>query len=143
MIENENSRWIQRFTNFKKAFNQLEMGVNELTKKNPSELEKEGLIQRFEYTQELAWQTIKDFFEFLGERNILGSRDAFQLAVQRGLISLECGEILMQSIKSRNITSHTYNEETAEEIFESINSNFYSAFKEVKEALEKEENERS
>jgi len=137
-----NIRWIQRLNNFKKAFAQLQSGVEEATERELSDLEKEGVIQRFEYNQELSWQVIKDFYDFLGNSTIQGSRDAFQLAVKRGLIDANCGKVLMESIKSRNKTVHTYNEETANEIFQDIINDYYLAFLALKEALEKEQQQR-
>ena len=137
-MSKENIRWIQRLNNFQKAFKQLELGVESATEQELSDLEKEGLIQRFEYSQELSWQTIKDFYEYLGETGIQGSRDAFQLAVKRALINADCGAVLMESIKSRNKTVHTYNEETAEEIFKDIIDKYYQAFSTLKNALENE-----
>ncbi len=133
---NKDIRWIQRFENYKKAFRQLEIGVNFAKKNELSNLEKEGLIQRFEYTQELAWKTIKNFYEYIGETGIQGSRDAFRLAFNRGLIF--DGKVFMNSIKSRNKTVHTYNEETADEIFHEIIYNYYIAFLELKKSFEKE-----
>ena len=62
MTDNKDIRWIQRLNNYEKAFKQLESGVELATDKNFNDLEKEGLIQRFEYTQELAWKVIKDFY---------------------------------------------------------------------------------
>ena len=138
-MDTNNIRWVQRLSNFKKAFKQLENGVEEATERELSDLEKEGLIQRFEYNQELSWQTIKDFFEYLGETGILGSRDAFQIAVKRNLIDVACGKVLMESIKSRNKTVHTYNEETANEIFHNIIDDYYQAFLTLKNTLEKEQ----
>jgi len=132
----QNIRWIQRFNNFKKAFEQLEKGVKLAVSSELSDLEKEGLIQRFEYTQELAWQTIKDFYEYLGETGIQGSRDAFQIAFNRGLI--ENGKVFMETIKSRNKTVHTYNEETANEIFKEIVDEYYKEFLKLKIAFDKE-----
>lgn len=140
MSENNDIRWVQRLSNFKKAFRQLELAVELATEQDLSDLEKEGLIQRFEYTQELAWQTLKDFFEFLGESGIHGSRDAFQLAAKRGLVNN--GEVLMASIKSRNKTVHTYNEETANEIFHEVVDQYYQAFSELKTTLEQEQETR-
>jgi nucleotidyltransferase substrate binding protein (TIGR01987 family) len=72
-------RWIQRFRNYSKALGQLSRFIE---KKELNELEKQGLIQAFEYTYELAWNTIKDYFENQGETGIHGSRDAFRLALQ-------------------------------------------------------------
>lgn len=108
-------RWKQRFNNLKKAYIQLSEAVemDEYT-----DLEREGLIQRFEYTYELAWNTIKDFYEYQGDIDIQGSRDAVRIAFQRGLI--QDGVIWMKMIDNRQRTSHTYNKETAEEIAELI-----------------------
>ncbi|OIR25292.1 HI0074 family nucleotidyltransferase substrate-binding subunit [Bathymodiolus thermophilus thioautotrophic gill symbiont] len=143
-MENKDIRWIQRLNNFKKAFEQLELGVEHVTESNVSlsDLEKEGLIQRFEYTQELAWLSIKDFYEYVGKTDIQGSKDAFQLAIKRGLIDVNHGGALMKSIQSRNKTVHTYNEETANEIFYEIIEEYYDAFLSLKNALEQQQKQR-
>ena len=70
------------------------------------ELEKQGLIQTFEFTHELAWNVMKDYFAWQGNPAITGSRDTAREAFQKGLI--EDGEGWMEMIKSRNQTSHTY-----------------------------------
>ena len=116
-------RWIQRFNNFSKALVQLTKFIE---KGNLSDLEKQGLIQAFEYTYELAWNTIKDYFETQGEVNIFGSRDAFRLAFKRGLI--ENGEAWMDMIASRIATSHTYNEDVAEKIAGNVENVYYDEF---------------
>ena len=116
-------RWIQRFDNFTKAVKQLTRFID---KGNLNEMEEQGLIQSFEYTYELAWNTLKDFFDDQGESNVMGSRDAFRLAFKRGLI--EEGEVWMDMIRSRALTSHTYNEETAHEVIHSIRSGFHGEF---------------
>ncbi len=130
-------RWIQRFSNFNKALNQLSRFID---KGELNELEKQGLIQSFEYCYELAWNTIKDFYESQGEMGIQGSRDAIRLAFRRGLI--ENGEIWMDMIKSRALTAHTYNEDVAEEIARAIFNQYFPEFlnfrKRVKELAEKE-----
>ena len=119
----EDIRWIQRFTNFSKALGQLSKFVE---KGELNELEKQGLIQAFEYTYELAWNTIKDYFEDQGETEIYGSRDAFRLAFRRGLI--ENGKAWMDMIKSRTLTTHTYNETIADAIAAAILDTYYSEF---------------
>lgn len=67
-------RWKQRFQNFNDAFIHLKEAVLEV--KNPSNLEKEGTIQRFEFTHELAWKVMKDFLQDKGIQGIIGSKDA-------------------------------------------------------------------
>jgi nucleotidyltransferase substrate binding protein (TIGR01987 family) len=101
-------RWIQRFNHFSKVLNQLTRFIE---KGALNELEKQGLIQSFEYTYELAWNTLKDYFEALGKTNINSSRDAFRMAFKRGMI--EDGETWMDMITSRTLTVHTYDEELA------------------------------
>jgi len=128
---NEDIRWQQRFANFKKALSQLRKFVD---KGDLSELEEQGAIQAFEYTYELAWLVLKDFFEYQGNTDIYGSRDAIRLAFQSGLI--EDGEAWMDAYVSRTKTSHTYNEETAREIVEKILNRYFSLFT----ALEKKMN---
>jgi len=103
--------------------------------KDLNELEKQGLIKSFEYTYELAWNTIKDFYETQGEPDIQGSRDAIQLAFKRGLIVN--GEEWMQMLKDRNRTSHVYNEDIANEIADKILNVYYKLFHELESNFEK------
>ena len=99
-----------------------------------NELEQQGLIQSFEYTYELSWNTIKDYFEFQGETGIYGSRDAYRLAFRRGLI--EDGETWMEMIQSRILTSHTYNEEIAEKVGADIVNKYFPEFVTLKTKME-------
>jgi nucleotidyltransferase substrate binding protein (TIGR01987 family) len=119
----EDIRWKQRLDNYSKALRQLTRFIE---KGDLNEFEQQGLIQCFEYTYELAWNCIKDVFEAQGEVGIIGSRDAFRLAFKRGLI--ENGEIWMEMIKSRVLTSHTYNEDVAEDISSKIVTQYYPEF---------------
>jgi nucleotidyltransferase substrate binding protein (TIGR01987 family) len=125
-------RWHQCFANFTKALSQLEKFIEKGETLN--ELEELGLIQAFEYNFELAWNLIKDFYEDQGESNIQGSRDAFRLAFNRGLIS--DGEEWMKMIASRSKTSHTYNEETANEIVEAILNSYYFMFRNLRNTFQ-------
>jgi len=122
-LNNNDIRWIQRFRNFTKAVLRLTKYVEKM---NLNELEEQGLIQAFEYTHELAWNTIKDFLESRGDKEIYGSKDATREAFRLGLI--ENGEIWMNMIVSRNLTSHTYNEETAKEIVDNIQKKYHAEF---------------
>jgi len=124
-------RWIQRFNHYSKALSQLTKFVE---KGKLNEFEKQGLIQAFEYTYELVWNTLKDYFEAQGETNIHGSRDVFRLAFRRGLI--EEGETWMGMIRSRTLTSHTYNENVADEISAEILNKYFSEFVKLQTKLE-------
>ena len=75
-MNTQDVRWIQRYKHFVRAFTQLEQAVALSHSRSLSELEKQGLIQAFEYTHELAWNTLKDFLEERGVRKLYGSKDS-------------------------------------------------------------------
>jgi nucleotidyltransferase substrate binding protein (TIGR01987 family) len=92
------------------------------------------LIQAFEYTHELAWNTLKDFLESMGVQPLYGSKDTTREAYKRGL--LDDGDVWMEMIKSRNPTSHTYNQDVAKEISEAIRERYHTAFQRLLKKLE-------
>lgn len=119
-------RWKQRLQNLSMALRQLEAAVQLSQQKNLSDLEKQGMIQAFEFTHELAWNVLKDYFEYQGNPSITGSRDASREAFQKGLVIN--GDVWMEMIKSRNQTSHTYNKNIANEIVDKIQKNYFQSF---------------
>jgi nucleotidyltransferase substrate binding protein (TIGR01987 family) len=122
----EDIRWKQRFDNYGKAFHELQEGL-ELAQTRPlSKLEKQGVIQGFEYTHELAWNLLKDYLQFQGHVGLIGSRDTTREAFKRGLIAN--GDTWMEMIKSRNLTSHAYDKATAEQIYTAIAARFFPEF---------------
>jgi len=127
-------RWIQRFTHFTKALSQLQDAVKLAGQRPLSKLEEQGLIQAFEFTHELAWNTLKDFLEERGVQTLYGSKDATREAFRVGLI--ENGEAWMQMINSRNLTSHTYDEATAAEIASAILTTYFMEFEMLRVKLE-------
>lgn len=149
MTYNNDIRWEQRFSNFRKALKKLSEAVDyiksQFDKKstdieygNPEdvleEIIKEGLIQRFEYTYEMSWNVMKDYALYQGNSEIAGSRDAIRYAYSSNLIS--DGDLWMDMIKSRIKTSHTYNEETAHDIYLKIINEYYYAFLKFESIME-------
>ncbi len=132
-MENKDIRWIQRYGNYSKALFQLNDAIELANERELSKLEEQGLIQAFEYTHELAWNTLKDFLIERGNKEIYGSKDATREAFNYGLIV--DGEIWMDMILSRNKSSHTYNEETADEIVNAILNNYYIEFNKLHQKL--------
>lgn len=133
---NKDIRWLQRFSSYTKALKQLEDALALAGERPLSNLEKQGLIQAFEFTHELAWNSIKDFYAFQGDTGIQGSRDAARLAFQRGLI--RDGDTWMDMIQSRNVSSHTYDEQAADRIVSVVRDRYFIAFKDLEAALAKE-----
>jgi nucleotidyltransferase substrate binding protein (TIGR01987 family) len=132
-MTDEDIRWIQRFSNYQKALSKLREAVELDAQRELSELEKQGLIQAFEFTHELAWQVMRDIFIDQGNTEILGSRDATREAFAAELI--KDGKGWMDMIKKRNLTSHTYNEETSKTIYDEIISTFFALFQEFEDTM--------
>ena len=128
-------RWKQRFANFKKALAQLEEAVSLSKQRGLSRLEKQGVIQAFEFTHELAWNVLKDYLEDQGEQNIRGSKDATRSAFKVSLIT--AGELWMAMIQSRNISSHTYDEATAESLFTAIVDDYFPLFLSLRSEMDR------
>jgi nucleotidyltransferase substrate binding protein (TIGR01987 family) len=125
-MSDQDVRWLQRFNNFVKAFPRLQEAVELAQSRQLSRLEEQGLIQAFEFTHELAWKTIKDFLESRGVSDLYGSKDTSREAFKQGLITN--GEVWMEMIKSRNLTSHTYDEEIARAIVEAVCHSYFAEF---------------
>ena len=115
-------RWQQRFSNYRKALVKLNQAVEllseQITREDAiDELLQEGLIQRFEYTHELAWKVMKDYAEYQGYVDVRGSRDAIRKALEMNLID---DKRWMNTIEDRNLTVHNYDNEIASEIYDNI-----------------------
>ena len=121
-MEDKDVRWIQRFSNYRKALIQLGKAVNIVSalsnsSSDQNDLLAEGLIQRYEYTHELAWKVMKDYEEYQGITDIMGSRDAIRVALRAGILD---DDRWMDTISDRNLTSHNYDDETAKHIVNNI-----------------------
>jgi nucleotidyltransferase substrate binding protein (TIGR01987 family) len=134
-VSNTDLRWIQRLSNFSRALIQLENAVHLANQRELTDLEKQGLIQAFEFTHELSWNLIKDYLTYQGATELItGSRDATREAFNRGLITN--GETWMEMIKSRNKTYHTYVLNVAEDIVEKIRDLYFPLFKSFQSRME-------
>lgn len=127
-------RWIQRFNHFVKALSQLKEAVDLAQQRPLSKLEQQGLIQVFEFTHELAWNTLRDFLEGRGVQNLYGSKDTTRHAFKTGLIGN--GEVWMEMINSNNLTSHTYDEATAAQIAAAIRESYFLEFEALRIKLD-------
>ena len=126
-------RWQQRFINFNKVFSQLDRFMQE---KSLNEMEEQGLIKAFEYTYELSWKTLQDLLKDKGYTNVVGPKPVIEQSFQDGYIV--DGKGWMRMHVSRNLTSHTYDEETAEEIIKSIRSEYFDLLKNLQTRLQEE-----
>jgi nucleotidyltransferase substrate binding protein (TIGR01987 family) len=127
MEENTLPRWEQKLNSYRKALSRLAEVVNVSKVRQLNDFEADGLIQRFEFTFELAWKLMKSYADYQGtDKEIMGSRDAIRWAFENRLIS--DSDVWMEMIKRRNDTSHTYDEDTAADVVERVKDAYCIAF---------------
>ena len=129
----EDIRWKQRLDNFHRALHQLTLAVELSRQREFTDLEKQGVIQGFEFVHELAWNVLKDYLEYEGIQGLVGSRGTVREAFKRGLIA--DGEIWMDMIAKRKLTSHTYNADLAQQMVAQIINAYYPAFLELQQDM--------
>ena len=120
----EDIRWKQRLENYTKALSTVQKAVELAASRGLSDLEKQGMIQGFEFTFVMAWNVMKDYLEEEGINGIIGSKGAVRHAFNKGLI--EDGQVWMDMIKDRNLATHSYDEETAQAIITKIIDTYYT-----------------
>jgi nucleotidyltransferase substrate binding protein (TIGR01987 family) len=136
-MENKDVRWIQRFSNYRKALARLSNAIQISEERTLNELEEQGLIQAFEFTFELAWNTLQDFLRDNGYPDIKGGPTVIiEKALAEGYIKNEQAWKELQ--KSRNLASHAYDEEMAKEIVEKTKTNYYGLFLQLETRLQLE-----
>jgi len=126
-------RWIHRFQHYQQALARLEEAVTLAQERPLSHLERQGLIQAFEFTHELAWKTLKGFLEYHGVQDLYGSKDVTKAAFKAEL--LEEADVWMDMIVSRNLTVHTYNEATARRIAEEVCQQYFPCFIQLRDRM--------
>ncbi|MDI1279000.1 nucleotidyltransferase substrate binding protein [Methylobacter sp.] len=134
MTMTDDIRWQQRFHNYEKAFLLLARALNIAT---PSEVERGGIIQFYEMAFELAWKLMKDYLEHLGY-TVNSPRDAIKQAFQVGI--LDDGQLWMDALSDRNLTTHTYDENKAIEVVAKIRSHYFPALQQLYRRLSSELN---
>ncbi|MBP7260270.1 MAG: nucleotidyltransferase substrate binding protein [Bacteroidia bacterium] len=135
-MPNEDIRWIQRLDNYNKALRSLLNAIDEHLEDDEDEVVKVGMIKFFEMTYELAWNTMKDYYEEQGEAGIQGSKDAIKMSFNRGLI-LDA-ENWFAMVDSRKLSVHTYNQDTAEQIASDITNTYKNLFIQLQTRLQLE-----
>ncbi|MCR8560920.1 nucleotidyltransferase substrate binding protein [Mucilaginibacter sp. BJC16-A38] len=134
-MENKDIRWIQRFNNFRKALKRLAFAVELSIERPLSDLEEQGMIQAFEFTYDLAWKTLQDILRELKRPNDNGGPTIIlDQAFADGFITDREGWKELK--KSRELSSHTYDEETADEIAANIVAQYYGLFVQLETRLQ-------
>lgn len=139
-MDNLGKRFIQRHDSFSRAFVRLEELVMMITGKETyslfsettisieEEIVREALIKRFEFSQELSWNLLKDYMAYQGETGLAGSRDVYRRALKLGLIT---DSLWMNMILDRNLSAHDYNDIKSKEIAQRIIEVYYPLLKKL------------
>ena len=135
-MENHDIRWRQRFQNFEKVMKHLKDALNI---DNPDIIQKAGIIQFFEMSYELSWNTIKDYLEDQGFTDVKYPRSAIKKAFEIELI--EDGDSWMELLLDRNLTAHAYDEEKVNEIEKLIHYKYYPLLDKLYNLLKQKQNE--
>ena len=124
-------RWKYRFANYQRALGLLREAIETLQTSGLNELEKEGTIQRFEYTMELAWKVMKDYLEIQGVVfEQVTPRAVIRKAFESGMI--QHGSLWMDALDARNRMSHTYDFDRFEKVVEDIRWRYLAAMDELR-----------
>lgn len=116
-------RWKQRLANLEKSLGALNEA---LSIDEPDYTQKAGIIQFFEMTFELSWNVMKDYLTGQGFQDVLSPRQSIKKAFETGLV--QNGQLWLQALEDRNLTSHAYDEETADEIVRDIREKYNPLF---------------
>ena len=128
-------RWKQRFKNFSNAFSWLAKTVN---RTDLDFMQQAGAIQFFEICSELSWNLMKDYLEEQGYNDVASPRAAIKQAFKSELIN--DGQAWLQLLNDRNLTSHVYNEETANKVYRLISDKYYILFSDLYNTFSQLEN---
>ena len=131
---NDKPRWQHRFDNYKNAFFLLCEGIELKGERALSDLEEEGIIQRFEYTWELAWKVLKDYLENDGVvLEKITPKTVIVYAIEAKIITGH--EVWMSALDDRNKMSHQYNKKIFSEVIENIQRQYLTLFDALYEKL--------
>lgn len=125
MSNSDQVRWQQRFDNFSKALSKLSSACQQ---DEYTELERAGLIQMFEFAFELAWKTLKDLLFYEGF-DVGTPRETIRKSYVAGYLNEEDTETFLEALNKRNLLSHTYREEVAEEAVNLIKQHYHPLLK--------------
>ena len=127
----DEARWMQRLESFENALSQL---TDACAITEYSDLERAGLVQTFEFSFELAWNTLKDllFFEGYNEKT---PRSIIRKSFEAGYLGEDDSEALLDALDKRNLLSHTYRKELALEAEALIRNSYHPALLQLRSTL--------
>ena len=128
-------RWQQRFQNFEKAYFSLNESIEAFNHEPKNLFIRDSIIQRYEYTIELAWKTLKDYLEEEGFIDVSSPKKVIRQALKEGTIT---DPAWLKALDDRNKTTHAYNEAMATEVTAEIKEQYFYLLRDLYFTLKKE-----
>lgn len=122
---------VEKLTNYQKSMKRLKEALD---RDESDELVLDGVIQRFEFTYELSWKLLKAYLAYQGIAEVRSPREAFKEGFAAGVI--DEGDLWIEMLDDRNVTSHTYNEIEAREIFNKVKNKYFNILNQLREFIE-------
>lgn len=123
-------RYEERRIDLDNAIKSLKEGLSQ----EADDLRIDGVLQRFEFTFELAWKCIKDYLEIQGIVSSIGSpREIIQLAYKHNII--DDGEKWIEMMLSRNNLLHMYDKNVSRNIYDKIKSEYVTLIERLQEKI--------
>lgn len=126
------SKLEEKFDSYSTALRRLKEAID-MYKQDENAVLLDGTIQRFEFTVELGWKLLKEYLEYEKFGDFNSPRSTIKEAYKVGLI--QDGESWLDMLDDRNLTSHTYDETVAKEIYRNILTNHYDILKKLEEKM--------
>ena len=121
-----------RFEERRKEFSNAVQRLKEALEEKENDIIIDGVLHRFEFTFELAWKTMKDYLEYVGVIDKIGSpREIIKSAFEYGMI--EDGENWIKMMLARNSLSHLYDEAKSREVYQDIKNRYFKLLQELEE----------
>ncbi|MCD7820969.1 MAG: nucleotidyltransferase substrate binding protein [Clostridiales bacterium] len=127
------ARFLERHTNLLRAIQRLEEGIADYERLGLASI-RDGVIQRFEFCTELAWKTVREYLLDQGYSGINSPKSVMKLAYADGLLQEEQGWLAL--LNARNLTSHLYDEATAQTVFEEVRAVYLPLLQDLAQRLE-------
>jgi len=115
-------RWEERISDLENAISRLNEAIEDSRNYSIESL-KDAVIQRFEFSLELSWKAMKNYLNYQGILEAITPKQTIKEAFANGLI--KNGETWIDMLNDRNLTSHTYNQADADEIYKAIVEEYY------------------
>lgn len=115
-------RWSEKIKDLENAVSRLDEAIKDSKKIELSTL-KDGVIQRFEFTLELSWKILKTYLMNEGIDCVNTPKSVVREAYKAGII--KNGEIWIEMIDDRNLTTHIYSQSMADDIYLRITKKYF------------------